>query len=347
MLDDLDLPGEAVDGDLLHVVEHVVNVDRLALNRTLVAEDLHAVDELADAVGFRADQLRQGAVGIGALAFEQLRRTPDAGERVLDLMREHGREPGHRARRAAMGELALDHLRHAALLEQDQHVTRRFGERPAVEIDELRAIEAERAEVDAVFVDMGVLPLHLLDEREEWAAEGDHLAERVAGEHGRAHLEEILGGVVGIGDAEIRADDQERMRQRAEQRFRWKSSAVGRAGACVCFLFVALKRYILAEPPRPGPVMHNYYATSSPDILLCRIKWNLRGSNMTIAAVQKTFRNRCLTARRRPGMSVAALIVAAGRGVRAAGQNTLIAKQYLLASRRADAGADDRRFRPP
>ena len=69
------------------------------------------------------------AVAIGALAFEQLRRAPDAGERVLDLMREHGGEAGDRARGAAMGELALDHLRHAALLEHDQdaagHLRRR------------------------------------------------------------------------------------------------------------------------------------------------------------------------------------------------------------------------------
>ena len=50
MLHDLDVPREAVDGDLLNVVEHVVDVDRLALQRPLVAEDLHAVDELADAV---------------------------------------------------------------------------------------------------------------------------------------------------------------------------------------------------------------------------------------------------------------------------------------------------------
>ena len=53
ILDDLDLAGEAGACDLLHVIEHVVDVDRLALKRALVAEDLHAVDELADAVRLR------------------------------------------------------------------------------------------------------------------------------------------------------------------------------------------------------------------------------------------------------------------------------------------------------
>ena len=76
------------------------------------------------------------------LAFEQLRRASDAGERVLDFMGEHGGEAGDRARGAAMGELTLDHLRHAALLQHDQHASRRLGHRAAVEIDELRRIEA-------------------------------------------------------------------------------------------------------------------------------------------------------------------------------------------------------------
>ena len=34
----------------IHVIEHVVDVDRLALDGPLVAEDLHAVDKLADTV---------------------------------------------------------------------------------------------------------------------------------------------------------------------------------------------------------------------------------------------------------------------------------------------------------
>ena len=34
-----------------------MNVDRLAFDRPLVGEDLHAVDQLHDAVGFIADEL--------------------------------------------------------------------------------------------------------------------------------------------------------------------------------------------------------------------------------------------------------------------------------------------------
>src|SRR6266545_1068444 len=51
LLADLDLARETGPRDLLYVIEHVMNVDRLAQDRSLVAENLHAVDELADAIG--------------------------------------------------------------------------------------------------------------------------------------------------------------------------------------------------------------------------------------------------------------------------------------------------------
>ena len=207
-----------MSGDLLHMIEHVVNVDRLARDRPLVAEDLHAVDELADAVDFGADQLRQRAVEVGALVLDQLRSAPDAGERILDFMGKHRGKSRDRARRAAMGELTLDHLRHAPLLQHDQHASRRLWHRAAVKIDELRRIETVRAEIDAVFVDVGFVALHLLDERDERTAEGDDVGELALAESRGAHLEEIFAGGVDVFDVQPLADQQHRMGQRAQQR---------------------------------------------------------------------------------------------------------------------------------
>src|SRR3990170_388994 len=218
ILDNLDPAGEAGPRNLLHVIEHVMDVDGLAQQRPLVAEYLHAVDEFADAVRLGADELGQGAVAIRPLAFEQLRRTPDTGKRILDFVSEHSGEAGDRTGGAAMGELALDHLRHAPLLEHDQHAPGHFRDRPAVEIDELRRLEAEGAQIDAIFVDRGAVPLHLLHESDERTAEGDHIGERAAAEHARAHLEEIFRGGVRVFDSEPLADDEKRMGQRAEQR---------------------------------------------------------------------------------------------------------------------------------
>ena len=89
-----------------------MDVDRLLRQRALVAEHLHAVDEIADAVGLRADELRQRAVVVLEVWLEQLRGAADARQRVLDLVRQHRGHARYRARRGAMRELALDHLRH-------------------------------------------------------------------------------------------------------------------------------------------------------------------------------------------------------------------------------------------
>jgi hypothetical protein len=48
-----------------------MDVDRLALDRPLVAEHLHAVDQLHDAVGLVADQPRQRAVVVAGRLLEQ------------------------------------------------------------------------------------------------------------------------------------------------------------------------------------------------------------------------------------------------------------------------------------
>ena len=182
-----------------------------------------------------ANELGQSAVAVGALAFKQLRRAPDAGKRVLDLMGEHGGEAGHGARGAAMGELPLDHLRHAALLEHDQHAPGRICQRPGVEIDELRRVEPVRAQVDAIFVDGGAVPLHLLDKRYERAAEGDDVAEVAFAKHARAHLEKVLGRGVGVVDPKPLADDEKRMGQRAEQGIRYNRGWLGVAAGARLF----------------------------------------------------------------------------------------------------------------
>ena len=67
-----------------------MDVDRLALDRPLVAEYFHTVDQLHDAVGLVADQTRQRTVVVLDRLFKQLRCAADAGQRILDLVGEHG-----------------------------------------------------------------------------------------------------------------------------------------------------------------------------------------------------------------------------------------------------------------
>ena len=124
-----------------------------ALGRPLVGEDLHAVDQPDDAVGLVADQARQRAVVLVGVGLQKLRRAADAGERVLDLVRQHRGEAGHRARGAAMRELAVDLLRHGARQQHDRHVARPLGDRRGVDVDDALGAEPRRADVDAVFGD--------------------------------------------------------------------------------------------------------------------------------------------------------------------------------------------------
>ena len=104
---DADMAGEARLGEPFDVVEHRMNVEAFARDRPLVGKGLHAVDELDDAVGLLADQLRQRAILVADRGFQQLRGAANAGKRVLDLVREHRAERGDRPCRAAMGELPV------------------------------------------------------------------------------------------------------------------------------------------------------------------------------------------------------------------------------------------------
>ena len=79
-----------------HVVQHLVDVDRAALDRPAVGERLHAVDQRDDAVGLLADQAWSARARLSRhRLLEELGRAADAGQRVLHLVRQHG---GHRAR---------------------------------------------------------------------------------------------------------------------------------------------------------------------------------------------------------------------------------------------------------
>ena len=83
------------------MVQDVVDVDRLLGERPLVAEHLHAVDEIADALGLGADELGQRAVFVGQVLLEKLGGAADARQRVLDLVGKHAppcRRPSARRR---------------------------------------------------------------------------------------------------------------------------------------------------------------------------------------------------------------------------------------------------------
>ena len=157
------------------------------------SETMRSVSSLISRVSARSSSPTDG--------FQQLRRAADAGERVLDLVRQHGGKAGDRARRAAMRHLAVDLVGHRAFLEHDDDRAGQFGNRRDVEVDDPLVAEARRGNVDAVFVDRRVALADLVDER---AGSGCRRArsvrQRRARQDGGAGAEEVLRIGIGIGD---------------------------------------------------------------------------------------------------------------------------------------------------
>ena len=121
-------PGE---GDAPHMVQHLVDVDLGALDRA-VREHVHALDKVADAVHLVLDQQAELAVRLARALLQELRRAADAGERVLHLMRQHGRHRRCAARGAAEVELPVQHLRRRGVLQRQHHAARQLRQQGAM-----------------------------------------------------------------------------------------------------------------------------------------------------------------------------------------------------------------------
>jgi hypothetical protein len=198
------------------MIEHGVNVDRSPPHRPLVAEYLHAIDQRDDAVRLVADQSSQHSVVRRRPLFEKLRRTANAGERVLDLVREHGRKRNHRARRAAMGQLPIHLVSDGALLDHHHHVSGPFRQGRDMQVDLTIPADPRRAEIDPELVYGRTAVANLIDQGQERTAEWDKLLQWLALQELLRHLEEGLCRDVGVDDPTVGRDQQHRVWERVE-----------------------------------------------------------------------------------------------------------------------------------
>ena len=184
--------------------------------------------------------------------LEKLGGAANSRQRIFDFVRQHARHAGDGARRRAMRQLPLDHLRHRPLLQHQKHIARLFRQRTAVDIDELGAGKSRCRDLDAVFVDRRAGRLHLLDECEQRATESDDVGYVAARQRRGAHREEYFRGGVGENDGLVVADDENRMRQGAEQTLAINNSRRRRRGCrLICDLRVEVA--LLVMPPKaPG-----------------------------------------------------------------------------------------------
>jgi hypothetical protein len=130
-----------------------MDVDRTARHRTVVAEHFHAIDQCNDTVRFVADQPRQHAVFRRSGLFEQLRRTADTGQRILDFMRQHRGQRNHRARGTSMCQLPIHLVGDRPFLQHHDDMTGPLGERRDVKIHLTIATHPWCAQINLVLVD--------------------------------------------------------------------------------------------------------------------------------------------------------------------------------------------------
>ena len=188
------------------MVEHDVDVDRLALDRALVGEHLHAVDQLDDAVGLVADQPGQRAVVVVADCSSSCAapRMPDSGFLISCASMAASAITERAAPRWVSWRSIL-----SAMVRSCSMTTTwpgRSGTGATCRSTEALAGIARRAEIDLVLVDRGAALAHLLDQRQQRAAERHEVAQRVPAQQRHRHLEEVFGRDVGVGDLGVGPD---------------------------------------------------------------------------------------------------------------------------------------------
>jgi len=102
-------------------------------------------------------------------------------------------------------------------------ITRRSRAAPKrrdMQIDQSVAGIAWRRQIDFVFVHRGAAMAHLLDQREQRAAERHEIAQHLPAQQQHRRLEEVFRGDIGVGDPALGVDDNDRQRQRVEHRIR-------------------------------------------------------------------------------------------------------------------------------
>ena len=129
-----------------------------------------------------------------------------------------------------MRQLPVHLVGDGALLQHHDDMAGPLGERGDVQIDLAVATDAGRAEIDLVFVDRRTARAHLIDQREQRAAERHQFLQRLPPQKLRRNLEEGFRGDVGVDDTAIGRHQQHRIGQRIEN-----GLAIGGYGAAMFY----------------------------------------------------------------------------------------------------------------
>ncbi len=140
----------------------------------------------------------------------------DAGQRVLDLVRQHRRHGGDRARRVAVGELAVHLARQRLLVERQRDERVVVAERRGLDRGEARPAARQGDVTSYSVTDAPPWRAWATSDRTGLSA-GMTLAQRLAQQMRRALVEELLGRRVDVRMALSSPEHDDGVGQRAEQ----------------------------------------------------------------------------------------------------------------------------------
>ncbi len=229
LLDEAHMAGKARLRGAAHALEHLVDVDRRALDRPPIGEHLHAVDQRADAIGLVADQPRQ-------LAIRRRRRSPREAAPRRGCPRAGSSphapasppSPSPSARRCG----ASAGGRSSSAIERSCSVTTTWPSSSpsgaAWIVSDTRA-EARRVERRR-HIRRRCAPVRRTESMsaKTRAVGRQEFDQRQAEQHGRAGVEELLGRGVGVAQAVRAIDHEHRIGQRREHGARLDRHAGGR-----------------------------------------------------------------------------------------------------------------------
>ena len=164
-----------------------------------VAEAFHPVDQAADAVAFVDDQLGHFPLVRRQRFFQQLGGAANAGQRILDLMRQHRRHAVHGAHRAPRHQLAVHALGQAAFLEGEKDGAFGFGHRRHRHVGEALAM-TRGGKIDIAFRRRGVALRRLDHQLEQRRMGRDQVGQGLLAQQRQAGIEELLGRRIGVDD---------------------------------------------------------------------------------------------------------------------------------------------------
>ena len=177
----------------------------------------------------------------GKLFFQQLRRAADPCQRIFDLMRQNRRHAVHGAHRAPRHQLAVHALRQAAFGESDHQGAVRFAQRRHGDIGQALAMPGG-GKIDIALGRRGVALARLRHQLKQGRIEQQQVGQILLQQDGRAGVEKLLGGRIGVDNLPLRPDHQDRGRQ-AYWRWGIRSATGGYRGVCTKCLFF---RHILS-----------------------------------------------------------------------------------------------------